>query len=95
MKRPDGTEQDLVLVYSYFNGVYVKDESRTSEGRPVYVEMKKTDWTSFDLESPVNPYGYQERLIKPAEIKYCNGHWIFSHDHIEKSNNKNKVILFF
>lgn len=90
VKRPDGTEQDLVLVYSYFNGVYVKDESRTSEGRPVYVEMKKTDWTSFDLESPVNPYGYQERLIKPAEIKYCNGHWIFSHDHIEKSNNKNK-----
>lgn len=70
---PPGLKERLVLAYDYFNGVYVKSESRTYNGRPVYIEMKKSDRTPFDTETPkTNPYhhdGSQEYgidAVKPV-----------------------------
>lgn len=61
-----------VLVYSYFNGIYVQDG--TQYGRPVYREMRKSDGTPFDTKTG-------------AEIRYCaeEGAWIFTHPDIRKS----------
>jgi len=93
-----GTYEQLALVYSSFNGVYIKDKSRTHEGRPVYIEQKKYDRTPFDVVAPLYyPYNYpiyhdtsgEVDPVKPAEIKYCGGSWVFSHDDIRKSK-KNK-----
>jgi len=71
--------------------MYSKDPHRTHENRPVYVEQKKSDRTPFDATAPLyDPYHigignpYQDS-IKPAEIKYCGGYWIFSHDYIRRS----------
>ena len=76
----------MMLLYSWFNGVYVIDGSRTNEGRPIYVEQKKTDGTPFDGNSPVHKvYNVTINRITPAEIKYCGGHWIFTHEYISKS----------
>ena len=92
LQYPPGLVERMVLAYDYFDGVYVKDGSRTVNGRPVYIEMKKSDRTSFDSVAPkMNPYhvdGSQEYAIdpvKPATIKYCEGRWILSHDYILKS----------
>ena len=76
-----------MLLYSWFNGVYVIDGSRTNEGRPIYVERKKTDGARpFDGNSPLNKdYNVTINRITPAEIKYCGGHWIFTHEYISKS----------
>ena len=66
--------------------VYAKDDSRTSEGRPIYVEQSKSDLTPFDSEAPLNPfYNFTMDPIMAAEIKYCDGHWIFTHEYIRKS----------
>ena len=66
--------------------VYAKDDSRTSEGRPIYVEQSKSDLTPFDSEATLHPtYNFTMDPIMPAEIKYCDGHWIFTHEYIRKS----------
>ena len=84
-KEP-GTVREMMLLYTWFNGVYVIDGSRTNEGRPIYVEQKKTDGTPFDGNSPLNKdYNMTINRITPAEIKYCDGHWVFTHEHISKS----------
>ncbi|KAL7533329.1 hypothetical protein ACHAXR_009453 [Thalassiosira sp. AJA248-18] len=96
---PPGWVEEMVLAYSYFDGVYVKDPSRSHEGRPVYIEQKKSDRTAFDITTPLyNPYspGGSNNIdtIMPAEIKYCGGYWTFSHDYILKSR-KEKVKFCF
>lgn len=87
----------LVLPYSTFNGVYKKEESRHSEGRPIYVEQKKYDRTPFDEVTPTyDPYSGIEHdidRIVPAVIKYCGGRWVFSHEYIYSSAKKDKVIF--
>ena len=92
VKWPHGTYEELVLVYSSFNGVYAKDDGRTHEGRPVYVEQKKFDRTPFDAKAPsYDPYSGTEiniDPIKPAEIKYCGGRWVLTHDYIVKSKKE-------
>lgn len=69
--------------------MFEKEEGRVHEGRPVYVEMKKSDRTPFDATAPdYDPYDIGspkvDRIV-PAEIKYCNGRWVFSHPYIRKS----------
>lgn len=98
MQYPPGLVERMVLAYDYFDGVYVKDPSQTMNGRPVYVEMKKSDRTRFDLVAPnANPYhddgndGSEEYAIdpvKPAIIKYCDGRWVLSHEYILKSTDE-------
>ena len=76
-----GSIESMILVYSYFGGVYVKADDRRSEGRPVYVEQNKYDRTPFDETG----FGDVLDPIVPAEIKYCGGRWIFTHKFIRKS----------
>ena len=70
-----GPIEEKILIYSYFSGVYVKHSSRTHEGRPIYVEQKKTDRSQpspFDTDAPFNSISnYDEDPVVPAEIKYC------------------------
>ena len=60
-----------VLVYNYFNGVYMQNGK--SGGRPIYREMRKSDHTPF-----------QGRI--GAEIRYCAQEkaWVFTHPNITK-----------
>jgi len=66
----------------------------TIKGRPVYIEQKKSDRSPFDKATPnYNPYHPGRNTIdsiKPAEIKFCGGRWVFSHEYIRKSK-KDKV----
>ena len=80
-------KEEMFLVYSYFNGQYAF-QGETNEGRPVYVEQKKIGGrNSFDLDpSPVGgPSNVSVDPIVPAEIRYCNGRWIFTHRDLRKS----------
>lgn len=44
-------------MYSFFDGVYVQDPIRTHQGRPIYIEQKKSDRTPFDAITPTyDPY---------------------------------------
>ena len=75
--------ESRVLVYSYFNGVYVQDGT-SHDGRPVYIEYNKFDSTEFDTTSP----NLTDISIKtPAKIQYCNSveAWVFLHEDIRKS----------
>ena len=83
----DSVVQVMILVYSYFNGVYMKADGQVSQRWPIYVEQNKYDQkpfteTGFDI-------GHDQ--IVPAEIKYCGGHWIFTH----KFNQKLRQLEFF
>ncbi|KAL7552728.1 hypothetical protein ACHAWF_015965 [Thalassiosira exigua] len=64
------------LIYSYFNGVYIRES--TSDGRPIYVEQ-----TKFMHEQP-----YTKKT--GAIIKYCKeeGAWVFMHEHIRKDGDE-------
>ena len=59
------------LIYSYFNGVYVKNG--TFDGRPLYTEQNKYDDTQFKVKTG-------------AMIKYCESEraWVFMHPYIRK-----------
>ncbi|KAL9178938.1 hypothetical protein ACHAXT_011911 [Thalassiosira profunda] len=72
----EGSEQEEVLVYSYFSGVYEQEGSQTQDGRPIYREMRKFDGGKGAFEEKV-----------PAEIKYCKSEsaWVFTHPYIRKS----------
>eukprot|EP00984_Skeletonema_dohrnii_P027544 scaffold17096_cov84-Skeletonema_dohrnii-CCMP3373.AAC.3 len=90
-RYPGGTTLTLSLVFSNFNGHYKLDKSRTSNGRPIYVEQTKSDRTPFDTENTkfntsVFPYS-QLDPIKPAEFRYCGGRWMLVHDYIRKSKH--------
>ncbi|KAL7549657.1 hypothetical protein ACHAWF_012923 [Thalassiosira exigua] len=81
--KPDtGEYVDRVLVFSTFNGVYVKSPDYTANGRPVYEERKKFNQEPFD------PEGYLATVV-PAQIRYCAKPleaWCFYHPHIKKTN---------
>ena len=78
--------EERVLVYSYFNGVYVQDGNIIHDWRPVYVERRKFDGAEFDKTSP-NPEDPYFRMKIPAKIQYCNSirAWVFMHENIRKS----------
>jgi len=81
--------EEKILIYSSFSGVYVKHQTRTHEGRPIYVEQKKTDRTPFDMDAPFNSLSnYDADPVVPAEIKYCGGYWVFTHEYIRKSREE-------
>lgn len=73
-----------VLVYSYFNGVFIKDG--TYAGRPLYKEARKFDRQPY---RPDNQAGSMFPVVIPAEIKYCDEirAWVLTHENILKSEN--------
>ncbi|KAL7537721.1 hypothetical protein ACHAWF_005887 [Thalassiosira exigua] len=75
---------EWTLVFSYFNGFYEKDG--THAGRPIYRERRKSDRTPYGE-------GLPHAFVLPSVIKYCDGisAWIFTHDHIQKSEEKDEV----
>ena len=66
-----GGIERMDLIYSYFNGVYVKNG--TWDGRPLYTEQNKYDDTAFQVKTG-------------AMIKYCDSEraWVFMHPYIRK-----------
>ena len=71
-----------VLVYSYFNGVYI--QNGTYAGRPLYKEARKFDRQLYQTE---NQDGSLFPIVVPAEIKYCEeiSAWVLTHENIRKS----------
>ncbi|KAL7537688.1 hypothetical protein ACHAXR_008009, partial [Thalassiosira sp. AJA248-18] len=78
VKGPSGREKNMVLVYSFFNGVY--EQVGIHANRPLYREMKKSEDSHF--ETP----------IIGAEIKYCEEEnaWVFSHSQIKKTKGSDE-----
>ncbi|KAL7550457.1 hypothetical protein ACHAWF_017755 [Thalassiosira exigua] len=72
-----GDIEEWNLVYSYFNGVYAKDEDETHDGRPIYREQNKHNYEPY-----VEKTG--------AVIKYCEDElaWVFMHENIRKSGDE-------
>ena len=72
--------ENMVLVYSYFNGVY--KHSGTHAGRPVYREMRKSMDTPFETKIG-------------ALIKYCveESAWVLTHTNIRKSRMPEEVSI--
>ena len=87
-----GSIEEMILVYSYFNGVYAKADGQVSQGRPIYVEQNKHDREPFTETGFDN---VRDQKI-PLEIKYCGGHWIFTHKFIRKSSSQeaSRVLIF-
>jgi hypothetical protein len=71
---------EMVLVYSWFNGVYKREGMH--DRRPVYVEQNKFDHSAYETTIP-------------AEIKYCKseGAWVVTHSVISKSRTDDEVSL--
>jgi hypothetical protein len=84
VKSPGGGYEKMILIYPYFNGVYEKEGMLHK--RPVYVEQKKFDGTSFDTEAPVDALLPLEPKLG-ARFEYCKSlkAWIFTHENIRKS----------
>jgi len=79
--------EERVLMYSYFNGIYVQNGTM-HDGRPVYFERRKLDGEEFDTTLPSsNPDGLS--IIIPAKIQYCKiiKAWVFMHENIRKSKH--------
>mmetsp|Transcript_13556 Transcript_13556/g.22257 ORF Transcript_13556/g.22257 Transcript_13556/m.22257 type:complete len:665 (-) Transcript_13556:54-2048(-) len=81
--RMNGKFETWVLVYSYFNGVFIKNG--THAGRPLYKEARKFDRQPY----PENQGGTEFPVVIPAEIKYCEEikAWVLTHENIRKSEN--------
>ena len=79
----NGKFEAWVLVYSYFNGVFIMNG--THAGRPVYREARKFDRQPY----PENQDGSEFPIVIPAEIKYCEElkAWVLTHENIRKSEN--------
>ena len=77
-----GEQQEVIfpanLIYSYFNGVYVKNG--THAGRPRYTEQNKFD------DGP-----YRSKI--GATIQYCQEEeaWVFLHERVRKAVHRQKV----
>mmetsp|Transcript_15754 Transcript_15754/g.33903 ORF Transcript_15754/g.33903 Transcript_15754/m.33903 type:complete len:654 (+) Transcript_15754:159-2120(+) len=72
-----GGVEEMYLMYSYFNGVYVLNETLgLHDGRPIYTEQNK-----------FNHARYEEKI--GAKIIYCKteGAWVFMHENIRKDRN--------
>lgn len=82
VQQSSGQYETSVLIYSYFNGVYKQDG--VYAGRPVYTEMRKSDY---------NPY---ETKIG-ASIFYCpdEGAFVFAHQNISKAKPSGEVSMIF
>ena len=80
-KTPSGELKEMILLYSFFNGVYKIDGSH--EHRPIFREQNKFDDTPF--KSTVG-----------AEIKYCKKEraWVFTHENLRKSSTSDEVSYF-
>ena len=66
--------EPMNLIFSYFNGVYVKNGT-THDGRAIYVEQNKYNSEPFTKKIP-------------AQIRYCASEqaWVFMHPSIRKSS---------
>lgn len=75
--------EQWILVYSYFNGVFIQDG--TFAGRPLYKEARKSDRMPYQD----NQNGSAFPVVIPAEIKYCEeiSAWVLTHENIRKSEN--------
>lgn len=73
IRESNGTCIHGVLMYSYFNGVYVADGTKQN-GRPRFVEQNKLDGSRYES-------------TKGAEFNYCSklNAWVFRHERIRKS----------
>lgn len=85
VKLPNDEYEKRILVYSYFSGVYVQDDT-SHDGRPVYIERSKFDASEFDTISPYPTKPFHQVKI-PAKIQYCKDikSWVFIHENIRKS----------
>ncbi|KAL7548821.1 hypothetical protein ACHAWF_012095 [Thalassiosira exigua] len=74
---PVGEYEPWTLVYSYFNGVFEK-EDELLDGRPVYKERRKSDRSPFEQKVP-------------AAIRYCADikAWVFTHESISRIKPSN------
>ena len=81
----DGQFEKWILVYSYFNGVFIRS-SVTHAGRPIYKEARKFDRKPYRLD---NQDGSMFPVVIPAEIRYCEKikAWVLTHENIRKSEN--------
>lgn len=75
VQLPDGSIEERLLMYSYFNGIYKEDGGH--DGYPKYIEQNKGDGTAFGSS------------VIGAEIVYCNeiGSWVFRHPLISTTPN--------
>jgi len=82
VEKSPGQYDTSVLVYSYFNGVYKQDG--VYAGRPVYREMRKSDFSPFETKIG-------------ASIFYCpdEGSFVFSHQDISKAKPSGEVSSYF
>lgn len=82
VEKSPGQYDTSVLVYSYFNGVYKHDG--VYAGRPVYREMRKSDFSPFETKIG-------------ASIFYCpdEGSFVFSHRDISKAKPSGEVSSYF
>jgi len=69
----EGKEGERVLLYKYFDGIFMTDGERHDD-RLVYKEMRKYDGTPYEIQVG-------------AEIKYCRSEksWVLTHPYIHKS----------
>lgn len=70
-----GGVEEWDLIYSYFNGVYVKQQE-IHDRRPIYLEQNKFDSSPYEVKNG-------------AIIKYCEEEraWVFMHENIRKDEN--------
>lgn len=56
----------------------------------MYVEQTKSDREPFDIDSESGIYGpgvnNPIQPVQPAEIRYCEGRWIWTIEYIQKRN---------
>ena len=80
VQQSSGQYETSVLVYSYFNGVYKRDG--VYAGRPVYTEMRKSDFKPYET-------------IIGASIFYCpdEGAFVFAHPNISKAKPSGEVSM--
>ena len=81
VQQSSGQYETSVLVYSYFNGVYKRDG--VYAGRPVYTEMRKSDFEPYETKIG-------------ASIFYCpdEGAFVFAHQNISKAKPSGEVSIF-
>src|SRR5210317_2240311 len=85
VRMPGEDAKEMVLIYPYFNGVY-KQDGTSHDGRPVYVEMRKSDSTPYsDWSGEFNNITMPVKV--PAKLQYCNDirAWAFTHEYLRKS----------
>ena len=90
--------QDVDLIYSYFNGVYLRNG--THDGLPgKIIIMKYIIFRTYILSNLSTVYVEQSKIgersyqtVTPGMIMYCKSEhaWVFMHPHIRKSEQDNE-----